>query len=325
MYWPLLGGVVVGLVGYVDPRTLGVGYENIEDAINGNLSGVVLITLAAWKLLSWSVSLGSGTSGGTLAPLLTIGAALGGFLTAFVATALPGHNIDPRIGALVGMAAMFAGASRALLASVVFAFEATRQPIGLLPLLGGCSAAYLVSCLAMVNSIMTEKIARRGVRIPSEYLSDVLDQHLVAQFATADVHALAADELVATVRSSILALQTPALDHTGFPVVRDGALLGVVTHRDLFRTTISEDACVGSLVQRPPLVVHPDETLRAAADAMVVHDVGRLVVVRRAAPGVAVGILTRSDLLRANRGRIGAETTRERVREAKRPWRKLSA
>ena len=133
------------------------------------------VVLCVMKFVSWSIALGSGTSGGTLAPLFTIGGGLGALLgVARRVARCRTLGVDPRIAALVGMAAMFAGASRALLASVVFAFETTRQPLGLLPLLGGCTAAYLVSCLLMRNSIMTEKIARRGVRVAGEYAADFL-------------------------------------------------------------------------------------------------------------------------------------------------------
>jgi H+/Cl- antiporter ClcA len=124
------------------------------------------------KFVSWAIALGSGTSGGTLAPLFTIGGALGAILGGVLASALPSLGVDPRIAALVGMAAMFAGASHAPLASVIFAFETTRQPIGLLPLLGGCTAAYLISCLLMRSSIMTEKLVRRGARLEGGYALD---------------------------------------------------------------------------------------------------------------------------------------------------------
>jgi H+/Cl- antiporter ClcA len=166
MWWPALGAIVVGVVGLISPHTLGVGYDNIEHIIGGGLVGRALLGLVIWKFVSWSISLGSGTSGGTLAPLFTLGGGLGAGLTALVAAAAPSLGVDGRIGGLVGMAALFAGASRAPLASVVFAFETTRQPLGLLPLLGGCAAAYLVSCLGMRHSIMTEKLARRGQRLP---------------------------------------------------------------------------------------------------------------------------------------------------------------
>lgn len=161
MWRPAVGSVAVGVVGVVAPRTMGVGYTNIDDILSGHLAGGLLLWLCVMKLVSWSLSLGSGTSGGTLAPLFTIGGGLGAVLGAGVAWAAPGFGVDPRMAGLVGMSAMFAGASHATLASVVFAFETTRQPMGLLPLLGGSTGAYLVSCLLMRTSIMTEKIARK--------------------------------------------------------------------------------------------------------------------------------------------------------------------
>jgi H+/Cl- antiporter ClcA len=149
MWWPALGGAVVGAVGLVAPRTLGVGYDNIERIVAGELTGAACLAFCAWKLLSWSVALGSGRSGGTLAPLFTIGGALGSVLGGLAAAALPQAGVDVRVAALVGMAAMFAGASRAPLASVVFAFETTRHFGALLPLLGGCTSGFLVSCIGM--------------------------------------------------------------------------------------------------------------------------------------------------------------------------------
>ena len=171
MWYPALGAVAVGVIGYFEPRTLGVGYENIREILAGNIVGGALMALVFLKLISWAIALGSGTSGGTLAPLFTIGGGLGGLLGILCVQWFPGLGVDPRIAALVGMAAVFAGASRALLTSVVFAFETTRQPIGLLPLLGGCSAAFLISSLMMRYTIMTEKLARRGTHVPSDYVA----------------------------------------------------------------------------------------------------------------------------------------------------------
>jgi H+/Cl- antiporter ClcA len=162
MWRPAVGAVAVGVVGVVAPRTMGVGYSNIDDLLSGHLAGSVLLWLCVMKFVSWSIALGSGTSGGTLAPLFTIGGGLGSVLGGCLLVAAPSLGIDPRMAGLVGMAAMFAGASHATLASVVFAFETTRQPMGLLPLLGGSTAAYLASCLLMRTSIMTEKIARKS-------------------------------------------------------------------------------------------------------------------------------------------------------------------
>ncbi len=169
-WWPAIGGLAVGLVGFVAPLTLGVGYENIQHLVAGDFTLQVILSLTLLKFVSWCLSLGSGTSGGTLAPLFTIGGGLGALITMGLAWIYPAAGLDPRIGALVGMAALFTGASRAFLTSVVFAFELTHQPLGLLPLFAGCAAAYLVSCLCMRNTIMTEKITRRGVKVPDGFV-----------------------------------------------------------------------------------------------------------------------------------------------------------
>jgi len=176
MWWPALGAIVTGVIGYFEPRTLGVGYDNIRQILAGHILGYALLALVLLKLVSWSIALGSGTSGGTLAPLFTIGGGLGGILGMLCVQWFPGLGVDPRIAALVGMAAVFAGASRALLTSVVFAFETTLQPIGLLPLLGGCTAAFLISSLMMRYTIMTEKLARRGTFVPTEYIAAQPDE-----------------------------------------------------------------------------------------------------------------------------------------------------
>jgi chloride channel protein, CIC family len=204
--------------------------------------------------------------------------------------------------------------SRALLASVVFAFECTRQPIGLLPWLAGCAAAYLVSCLAMKNSIMTEKLARRGARVTADYQTDFLDGLLVSAFATKRVDTLDAHSSIAAVRA-FLAGEGAIAHHQGFPVLERRALVGVVTRRDLFRSGLDAAAPIASLLARAPVVVYPDSSLREAADRMVAARVGRLVVVDRNTPRDVLGILTRSDLLRAHERRLIAEQARTRVRE----------
>ena len=187
MWWPALGAVAVGVVGYFAPNTLGVGYYNITNILAHSLPIKVVFFLCLMKFISWSISLSSGTSGGTLAPLLTIGAGCGQTLGAAAMWLLPWAGIDLRVSALVGMAALFAGASRAFLASAILAFETTFQTYGRLPLLAGCAASYLVATLTAKNSIMTEKIARRGVRAPAEYVADPLEQVIVGEIATKPV------------------------------------------------------------------------------------------------------------------------------------------
>jgi chloride channel protein, CIC family len=304
MWWPAIGAVAVGVAGYFAPRTLGVGYSNIDDILSGHLAGRAALIFCAWKLISWSISLGSGTSGGTLAPLFTLGGGIGSILGSLAVAWAPRLGVDVRIAALVGMAAMFAGASRALLASVVFAFEATRQPIGLLPLLGGCAASFLVSSLLMKSSIMTEKIARRGARVPDEYQADFLDQVLVRDCASRDVVTLDAGDRVSAVQAW-LRERGPGTRHTGFPVLDESsALVGVVTRSDLFDLALPGDRAVGSLVTRAPVVIHEGSTARAAADRMVMEGVGRLVVVSPASPRRVLAIITRSDVIGAHKRRL---------------------
>ncbi len=304
MWWPAIGAVVVGVVGYFAPLTLGVGYTNIEDILNGRLTLGALAFLCVMKFISWSVSLSSGTSGGTLAPLFTIGGALGGMAGIVLSLYLPSLGVDPRIAALVGMAAIFAGASRALFTTVIFAFETTAQPAGLLPLLGACTAAYLVSALVMRNTIMTEKIARRGVRVPSEYKADYLESVLVGDVCETDVVTLKATQTLQEVRDWI-AQGLPTGQHQGYPVLDSaGRVLGVLTRRAFFDPKNSGEMTLGQLIVRPPIAVTAQHTLREAADHMVVENVGRLLVVDPARPGHVLGMLTRGDLLSAHGRRL---------------------
>ena len=319
MWWPALGGVAVGVVGYYVPHTLGVGYDNISGVLAGTLAGQALVVLCVMKFASWAIALGSGTSGGTLAPLFTIGGALGAVLGVCAKILLPAAGIDVHIAALVGMAAMFAGASRALLASVVFAFETTLQPLGLLPLLGGCTAAFFVSCLLMRTTIMTEKIARRGVHVPDEYVADFLDQLLARDCASRPVVTLQADDTVDAVRVWI-ASGAPGTQHQGFPVLdADHQLVGVVTRRDLVGAEVSGSARVRDVITREPVVAYEVSTLREAADLMVETNIGRLPVVSRAAPRRVVGMLTRSDLLTAHKRRLQELRQARRVIRLKPP------
>src|SRR4029077_20067505 len=218
------------------------------------------------KFISWAISLGSGTSGGTLAPLCTIGGAIGVGVGELVTSTFPGIGANAGVAALVGMAAIFGGASRAFLASAVFAFETTQQPLCLLPLLAGCTTSYLVSCLLMRHTIMTEKIARRGVRTPAEYVADALDQILVGKVASEAVFAIKADDRVEQVREWLSAGSVDSR-HQGFPVLdAKQTLVGVLTRRDILDEGVSKIAKVIELVKRPPKFVYDDSTVRQAAE-----------------------------------------------------------
>ncbi len=301
MWWPVIGGVAVGLVGILEPATLGVGYDNIEQILQGLLSWKGLLLLGTLKFVSWAMALGSGTSGGTLAPLFTVGGAIGATGGMLLAVLLPQVGVDPRLAGLVGMAAIFTGASHSMLVWVVFAFETTRQPVGLLPLLGGCAAAYLLSMLNMRYSIMTEKIVRRGIPVARGYEVDYLRQQFVSDWASAPVVTFRADETLDRIRRRFDA--EPELTHQGFPVVSTaGHLIGVITRRDVFGHSAGARTA-GDVVARAPVLAYWHWSLREAADQMVRHGVGRLPVVKRGRQEV-IAILTRSDLLRAHAGRL---------------------
>jgi H+/Cl- antiporter ClcA len=175
IFWPALAGLLVGLFGWFEPRSLGVGYFNITDALTGNMTVTLAASILLFKFASWAIALGSGTFGGTLAPLMTLGAAMGILANAGLAHIFPGWAVEPQVFALAGMAGLFAGCSRAILASALFAFEATCQPLGIVPILGTCCMAYLVSRAMYVDSIMTLKITRRGVAVPHEYVPAPLE------------------------------------------------------------------------------------------------------------------------------------------------------
>jgi H+/Cl- antiporter ClcA/predicted transcriptional regulator len=302
MWWPALGALLVGIVGYFAPRTLGVGYYNVRDELSGALTAQTLVQLCLLKFISWAIALASGTSGGTLAPLFTIGGAMGAALGLTGAAVFPHVGVDVRVAALIGMAAMFAGASRALLASIVFAFETTLQPLALLPLAAGCSAAFLVSALLMKHTIMTEKIARRGVQVPADYAADFLEQISVREVASSQVVSLQVNQTLGDVRAWIAERQ-PGTTHHGFPVVdQRQRLLGLISQRDLLDVSEPDSKRVGELLRGPCVVTFQDNSLRQAVDLMARKGVGRVPVVERNDPGKLVGILSDSDVRSAIRG-----------------------
>jgi CBS domain-containing protein len=292
---------------------MGVGYDNIEHILSGSFSGWMLLSLCLLKFLSWALALSSGTSGGTLAPLFTFGGGVGALIGTLVAAALPVAGVDPRMAALVGMAAIFAGASQALLASVIFAFETTLQPFSLLPLLGGCSMAYLTCRMLMRNSIMTEKIARRGLPVIAEYSADLLASTLVRDYASPQVVSLRSLQTLGEVRQWIES-GAPGSDHGGFPVLDEhNHLIGVVTQKDVTRSDRSPAAPIRELISRRPVLLWDDNTIRDAVDLMVREHIGRLPVMRRGANPELAGILTRSDLLAAYGARLQETQHRQRA------------
>ena len=301
MWWPAIGAIAVGIVGYFVPHTLGVGYDNIDNILNGSIFGQTLIILFVLKFVSWAISLGSGTSGGTLAPLFTIGGGLGATLGSIILSLFPNSGVDIRIAALVGMAAMFAGSARALLASMIFAFETTMQPHGLLPLLAGCSSAYLVSSLMMRNTIMTEKIARRGVNVPSEYAADFLIQILVKECATKNVVSIKAEDEVSKVRKWLASGEEGTLHHA-YPVIDEyEKLIGIIRRRELENQEISGDKKIMEIVQGPLIAIYEDNSMREAADMMARYKVTRIPIIAHDDHQKLIGLISHDDILTARR------------------------
>lgn len=302
MWWPALGSIVVGVVGYIAPATLGVGYENISTALSGETTIQVLLVLCFLKLVSWAVSLGSGTSGGTLAPMLTIGGAAGALMGMGWLAVFPGSGINIPTAALVGMAAMFAGASRALLTSIVFALETTMQANTLTPLLGGCTAAYFVSFFLMENTIMTEKIARRGIHTPHSYAPDLLDTTRVKSIMKEAARLLSADNTIAEVRSWLAKEHISADVQRTFAVVdHDQRLVGTVNLYEITDGEKDPAAPITSILTPRTATIYEDNSLRVAVDMLAKLKPGLLPVVSRTDKNKLTGVIGYDDILNALR------------------------
>jgi H+/Cl- antiporter ClcA len=319
MWWPALGGLAVGIGGYFEPRALGVGYDIISDLLRGNYLPQALIGLMIVKCLIWAVALGSGTSGGVLAPLLIMGGSLGALEASF----LPGG--DQRLWPLVSMAAVMGGAMRSPLTGVVFALELTYDIQTLLPVLIASVVAHGFTVLLMKRSILTEKVARRGYHISREYSVDPLERIPVGQVMSAPVVTVPASLPMARLVKEYFLGSTQQI-HQGYPVVdQDDKLLGVITKSNLLHEWFSAvhgepgkslpqvDTIISyDLVERAPITAFAWESCRTAAERMAQNGVGRLVVVEDDDPGRAVGFVTRSDLLSARARLMEEELHRER-------------
>jgi H+/Cl- antiporter ClcA len=293
MWWPALGGLAIGVGGFFQPRALGVGYGVIADFLNGNMAVSAVAALVLVKGLIWSFSLGSGTSGGVLAPLLIMGSGLGVVEASFLPPGAEG------LWPLVSMSALLGGVMRSPFTAILFGLELTRDTGALLPLLIAAMTAHLVTVLVMKRSILTEKVARRGFHIFREYSVDVLERVHVEDVMTRQVVTLPARMGAWEV---VLRYFTGGRKQRGYPLV-DGRrrLVGMITPSDLLREpAISEtgNRPVGDFVSRKPIVAYPDENCRDIAARMASEGVGRLPVVERARPGKIIGIVSRSDLFK---------------------------
>jgi len=292
MWYPALGGLAVGVIGYFAPHTLGVGYDNITGILSGSWPMTLLCSLVFLKFLSWAIALGSGTSGGTLAPLLTMGGAAGAIIGSLLISWFPGLGITIPMAALIGMSAMFAGASRAYLTSITFALEATMQSHALLPLLGACTAAYIVSFFLMENTIMTEKIARRGVVTPDSYEPDVLQRTKVSEVINEEGAILKTSN---TVGEAIEFLSSKNIRDSYLITVDDNLkYAGTVKLTDLYL----EPAYVilRKIIQPDYLLVHSNDSLRIAVELMAKQN-GDVLPVVNADDHQVIGVLSYRNII----------------------------
>jgi CIC family chloride channel protein len=307
MWWPALGGLVVGIGGLIDPSALGVGYDNIRHLLEGDLAVKAVLLLLVVKAVIWSIALGSGTSGGVLAPLLIMGGAIG----SLEGLVLPGASTG--FWALLGMAAMMGGTMRSPLTASLFAVELTGDVHALLPLLAACSVSYAVTVLLLKRSILTEKVARRGHHVSREYHVDPFDLARVA-----DVMVKAVDTLPSsmTVTEAVAFFTASAPRHKSYPVIdADGQTVAMVSRADILHWTREDAPPSGTLGQalsgQDMLIGHPDELVGRLADRMAAADAGRVPVLDRKHQTL-LGIVARKDLLRV-RAKLHAEE-RDRAR-----------
>ena len=291
-WFPVLGALAFGLIGLWQPRALGVGYDLIDDVVLGRLALATVATVGVAKLLAWWLALGSGTSGGTLAPLLLIGGAFGALCAAGVARVMPSAATPAGAFALVAMAAVFAAATRAPFASMVFVFELTRDFGIVVPLMLATVIASLVYDAFLRESLLTVKLARRGVRVRPQLGVDPLRVASVGEVMTTDVLTIPATATVAEARALFA-----TVGHSAYPVVdADGSVVAMLTRLDLLQDASNDDTVsVLDLASRGPVTVAPEQPAERAVDVMLEEGSEHVPVVDG---DRLVGIVTRTDLLR---------------------------
>jgi chloride channel protein, CIC family len=316
MWWPAIGALGLGIIGYFVPRVLGVGYDTIGDILNAQLAFKLLLVVMIAKAVALVISLGSGTSGGLLAPMFMSSAALGGVFAMVANRLFPSANLAAGAFALVAMGAVFGAASRATFAFIIFAFEITRDYNSVLPLMLVSVIADGVAMLFMpTSSIMTEKLARRGLRIHQDYETDVLQQVAIVETMDRDVPTISSAMRVSELAERI-ARHDPAVSrHQGlFIVDADGKLEGLITRGDVLRALDTDPSGVMSVLEagsRDLVVAFPDELISEASDRMLHHNIGRLPVVERSDPRKLVGYLGRHGVMAARLRRLQEEHVRE--------------
>ncbi|MGB6899655.1 MAG: chloride channel protein [Candidatus Acidiferrum sp.] len=310
MWWPAIGGLAIGLGGLIFPQALGVGYDTIGALLQGSVTTHVILGVLLVKWFIWAVSLGSGTSGGVLAPVLMMGGALGGLEAMF----LP--NEGAGFWPLISMGAVLGGTMRAPFTSIIFAIELTHDTNVFLPLLVGSLISYGFTVLTLRRSILTEKVARRGYHLSSEYAVDPLEVLFVHEVMRPDVLVLLADADVSDIENTLHADQFQK--QRLLPVVDgEGKLVGVLTRGDILERIAKEGDSImkrplRGLVRSSTLETNPDDPLRLVVYRMAETGLTRLPVVERTT-GKFLGLISLDDLLKARTRHLEEERRREQT------------
>lgn len=316
LWWPAIGALGLGIIGFFVPRVFGVGYDTIGDILNGNLAWKLLLVVMFAKFAALVLSLGSGTSGGLLAPTFMWSAAMGGLFAMAGNHLFPSAHLSPAAFALVAMGAVFGAASRATFSFIIFAFEITRDYNSVLPLMLVAVIADGIAMLFMPrSSIMTEKLARRGLRVFQDYEADVLSQVTVAETMEKDAPVIPAGTRVGDVADGI-ARHDPAVARYEAMLITDkeGKLAGIVTRGDILKALDLDKTGAITVEQAGKtnlVVTYPDELVSEAAAKLLRFEVGRLPVVDRADEHKIVGYLNRAAILAARQRSLRDEHFRE--------------
>ena len=315
LWHPAIGAVALGIIGYFVPRILGVGYDTLGDILNDRLALKLLILVALCKAVALVLSLGSGTSGGLLAPMFMSSAALGGVFALAVNAVIPGAHLSASACALVAMAAVFGSASRAAFAFIVFAFEIVRDYNAILPLMLVSVIAYAIALRYLPNSIMTEKLARRGLNVNQDYEINALKQLTVGEVMARDIATVPPEETVRTAADRFASGDPKFSRHHALPIVdSEGRLQGLATQGDLLRALEEDPEGKMSVLDagtRSLVVAHPDERVYDAMVKMLENNIGRLPVVDRKEPQLMVGYLNRASVMGSWRSHMREESFRE--------------